>query len=197
MRSLVDVTRELLKLVSQPADETADILAEIRDLSQLLHLVASNARKDIAESLAFLMRDDRHVKDQFLLTHLTHPIRDEDHHSLDDVKECILAYLAVLQLLSSRSKSILDDVDGPPSAMGMILCFFGPPGVGKTSLGQSIARALDRRFTRLSLGGMQDEAETIGHRRTYVSALPGRIIQAMEFRLIDRIDEAFGIVLAD
>ena len=129
-------------------------------------------------------------------------ILDEDHFDLEKVKDRILEYLAVKKLRQERLERAVPADPGenvvpaaPPPVTGdsparePILCFVGPPGVGKTSLGQSIARALGRRFSRMSLGGVRDEAEIRGHRRTYIGALPGRIIQGL--RRVETRDPVF------
>ncbi len=124
---------------------------------------------------------------------VTRRILDEDHYGLEGIKERIIEFLAVREL---RQKLAQRDGYSRRESQGQILCFIGPPGVGKTSLGRSIARALGRKLARISLGGVHDEAEIRGHRRTYVGALPGRIIQSMKtvgvrnpVFLLDEIDK--------
>jgi ATP-dependent Lon protease len=123
--------------------------------------------------------------------HRARQVLDEDHFDLEKIKDRLLEYLAVKKLREERHPRAAPDDSGSPAPAGPprapgdgpprepILCFVGPPGVGKTSLGQSIARALNRKFVRMSLGGVRDEAEIRGHRRTYIGAMPGRIIQGL------------------
>jgi ATP-dependent Lon protease len=108
-------------------------------------------------------------------------VLNKDHYGLEDVKDRILEFLAIRKLRIERREEFKVESQDKirREREGVILCFVGPPGVGKTSLGQSIARAMERKFTRMSLGGMRDEAEIRGHRRTYIGAMPGRILQAM------------------
>jgi ATP-dependent Lon protease len=138
-----------------------------RELGRLERLSPSAPDYQITRSYLDLILElpwSKQTEDQLDLAR-ARAILDEDHFDLKEVKERIIEQLAVLKL--------------NPSAKAPILCFLGPPGVGKTSLGQSIARSLGRKFERMSLGGLHDESELRGHRRTYIGAMPGRILQAI------------------
>jgi ATP-dependent Lon protease len=163
-RAEVDVLRERLDQAELP-DE---VLKEAeRELSRLERLPPQAPDFQVTRTYLELILELPWRKATADVLDLPHArqVLDEDHYDLKDVKERILEQLAVLKL--------------NPKAKAPILCFVGPPGVGKTSLGQSIARALGRKFERLSLGGLHDEAELRGHRRTYIGAMPGRILQAL------------------
>jgi ATP-dependent Lon protease len=180
--------REQLKAIQKELGE-ADEQQEIEELRKKIEAagMTEEAKKEAMRELGRLAKmspaaADYHVTRTYLEWLVALPwikvsdtrvdigrakqVLDEDHWDLEKVKERILDYLAVLQL--------------KPQLKGPILCFVGPPGVGKTSLGKSIARALDRKFVRMSLGGIHDEAEIRGHRRTYIGALPGQIIQGVK-----------------
>ena len=161
---------EELKKKAEEADLTEDanekVMNEIQRLEQMPPMSAETtvSRTYIDWLLAMpWSKKSREIKS----ISRAEQILDEDHYGLEKVKERILEFLAVRQLSSKTQQ-------------GSILCFIGPPGVGKTSLGRSIARATGRKFVRLSLGGVRDEAEIRGHRRTYIGALPGQIIQMMK-----------------
>ncbi|MFL5660029.1 MAG: endopeptidase La, partial [Ktedonobacteraceae bacterium] len=135
---------------------------------------------------------NEHSEEHFSIDE-TRRILNRDHYGLEKIKERIIEFLAVRQL---RQQLASRDGHSRSESQGQVLCFIGPPGVGKTSLGRSIATALGRKFARISLGGVHDEAEIRGHRRTYVGALPGRIIQSMKtvgvrnpVFLLDEIDK--------
>jgi ATP-dependent Lon protease len=181
--------REQLKAIHKELGETDDTVAEVEELRKKIEeaQMSAEARKECDRELKRLQKmtpaSAEYMVSRTYLEWMTslpwnktsgdaeidiskaHEILEADHYDLEKVKERILDYLAVRKL--------------QPSAKGPILCFLGPPGVGKTSLGRSIARALGRKFARISLGGMHDEAEIRGHRRTYIGALPGQIIQGI------------------
>lgn len=178
--------REQLKAIKRELGEEDEQTAEIHEIEKKLKEIdlPNEVRKEARRELARMgniptASPERHLIRTYLDWIIELPwkvetkdnldlerarkILDKDHYNLEKVKERIIEYLSV--------RSLKKDMKGP------ILCFVGAPGVGKTSLGQSIARALERKFVRMSLGGMRDEAEIRGHRRTYIGALPGRLIQ--------------------
>ena len=189
-----DLRDRLNELAAQgmPAEVVAKTRKEIDRLErtppQSADIAAIRSYIDWVLALPWIERTEDHFDIE-----MTRRILDEDHYGLEGIKERIIEFLAVRQLRQRRATR--DGVTRRES-QGQILCFIGPPGVGKTSLGQSIARALGRKFARISLGGVSDEAEIRGHRRTYVGALPGRIIQSMKtvgvrnpVFLLDEIDK--------
>jgi ATP-dependent Lon protease len=156
--------RDLLKEAELPEEIQTEV---DRELKRLARMSANAADYQVARAYLELVAElpwHAATKDNLNLEH-AQEILDEDHYGLEDVKERILESLAVMQL--------------NPASKAPILCLVGPPGVGKTSLGKSIARSMAREFERLSLGGLHDEAELRGHRRTYIGAMPGRILQAL------------------
>ncbi len=160
----VDELRERIEAAELPEEARAQAERELKRLSALpQHAPDRHLIRTYLEWMADLPWSVE--TDDKLDLPDAHRILDEDHYDLVKVKERILEYLAVRKLA--------------PEAKGPILCFVGPPGVGKTSLGRSIARAMGRKFARASLGGVRDEAEIRGHRRTYVGAMPGRVLQSL------------------
>jgi ATP-dependent Lon protease len=173
--------RERLDAIELPEEARKQV---DRELSRLERLPAAAAEHGVIRSYLEWIADlpwDKSTEDNLDLDH-ARAVLDEDHYDIEQVKDRILEFLAVRKL--------------KPDARGSILCFVGPPGVGKTSLGKSIARALGREFERLSVGGVRDESEIRGHRRTYIGAMPGTIVRALRdagsnnpLFVIDEIDK--------
>jgi ATP-dependent Lon protease len=197
--------RQQLKAIQEELGEADEVQAEINELRgqldaiELPEIVSKQVERELSrlERLQPAMAEygvvrgylewiaalpwDKSTEDNLDLAH-ARKVLDEDHYDIEQVKNRILEFLAVRKL--------------KPDARGSILCFVGPPGVGKTSLGRSVARALGRQFERLSVGGVRDEAEIRGHRRTYIGAMPGAIIRALRdagannpLLMIDEIDK--------
>jgi len=179
----VDEFREKIDQAKMP--EEADKQAR-RELDRMSRLPTAAAEYGVIRTyLDWLVSLPWSVstEDNLDITH-AREVLDEDHYGLEDIKERILEFLAVRKLRQERFEEFAEEGDEYDDEIrrlreGVILCFAGPPGVGKTSLGRSIARSLEREFIRISLGGVRDEAEIRGHRRTYIGALPGRILQAL------------------
>jgi len=183
-----DITPELSelkgRLTAANLPETAQKEAD-RELQRLTSIPTMSPEYQVARTYLDWLADlpwDKTTEDQLDIGR-AEKILDEDHYGLEKVKRRILDFLAVIKLKGGETR-------------GPILCFVGPPGTGKTSLGQSIARALGRNFIRIALGGVRDEAEIRGHRRTYVGAMPGRIIQdikrsgsANPLMMLDEVDK--------
>ncbi|MEJ2757023.1 MAG: endopeptidase La, partial [Anaerolineales bacterium] len=197
--------REQLKAIQRELGEQDEQVAEVDDFrkkieeakmpeeaeKQSLHELDRLARLSTASAEYGVIRTyldwltnlpwSKITEDNLDIAH-AREVLDQDHYGLEDVKERLLEFLAVRKLRLERKEEfekIPDEDVIRKEREGVILCFVGPPGVGKTSLGRSIARALGREFVRISLGGIRDEAEIRGHRRTYIGALPGRILQAL------------------
>ena len=218
--------REQMKAIGKELGGGEDSVAEVDDLRQRVEAagmpakVKEKALKEVARLertpggspettvvrnyIDWLLDTPWNKRDEEILDiKRTRDILDEDHHGLDEVKERILEFLAVRQLTQEMRKNVAEigdkDAKDKPEDLELrapILCLVGPPGVGKTSLGKSVARALNRQFVRMSLGGVRDEAEIRGHRRTYIGSMPGRIIQSMKqagvvnpIILLDEIDK--------
>lgn len=167
--------KKKLKKANMPKEVHAKVTKELDRLAKLsIHNPETSYLRTWIETVLELPWN-QYSKSKYSLEK-AEKILDQDHYGLEKVKERILEYIAVLKLKSEEVKNTKKHAVNPPT----ILCFVGPPGVGKTSVGRSIAKAIGRKFVKMSLGGVKDEAEIRGHRRTYVGAMPGRIIQSIK-----------------
>jgi ATP-dependent Lon protease len=183
--SEIQALRETIKRKGLPDEVEARMLKEIGRLEKMPMISAESTVVRTYIDWVLALPWNERDEDRLDLA-AAEAALDEDHHGLDPIKERILEFLAVRKLTQQQGAR----------RRAAILCFSGPPGVGKTSLGMSIARAMNRKFVRISLGGVRDEAEIRGHRRTYIGAMPGRLIQALKTAgtrnpviLLDEIDK--------
>lgn len=209
--------REQLKAIRRELGEEDEQLAEVeqfreriaaaqlpeealreaqRELERMSRLPSASAEYGVIRTYLDWMTSlpwAKRTEDNLNIRH-ARQVLEADHYGLEDVKERILEFLAVRRLRAERyGNANLESADKVHrDRQGAILCFVGPPGVGKTSLGASIARAMERRFTRMSLGGVRDEAEIRGFRRTYIGAMPGRIIQTLR-----RVETRNPVIMLD
>ena len=184
---------ELLRNRLQEANAPENIMAAAeKELKRLIHVPSASPEYSVIVSYVEMLADLPWAKLSDDNTDLDHAqsVLDRDHYGLSKIKRRLIEYLAVRKL--------------NPTGRGPIICFLGPPGVGKTSLGQSIADALGRKFARVSLGGIRDEAEIRGHRRTYIGSMPGRIIQELRrlgtrnpVLMLDEVDKLGGDMRGD
>ena len=168
-----DVEEMRQKLAGIPLNEEARERAD-KELDKLSRMMAGSPESTVSENYLDWLAElpwGKYTKDQLSIKRARR-ILDQDHYGMEPVKERIVEYLAVLAMRSAKDPSV--------TPKGPILCFVGPPGVGKTSIVQAIAKAMGREFVKLSLGGVRDEAEIYGHRRTYIGAIPGHIISGIK-----------------
>ncbi len=168
-----DVEEMRKKLSAVPLNPEAREKAD-KELDKLARMMAGSPESTVSENYLDWLAElpwGKYSRDQLSLAR-ARKILDEDHFGMEKVKERIIEYLAILAMRRTREENVVPK--------GPILCFVGPPGVGKTSIVQAIARSLDRKFVKLSLGGVRDEAEIYGHRRTYIGAIPGHIISGIK-----------------